>query len=446
MSRWFAERAWLGGGRGVRGGVVVDVEGERITAVDDGVQVPPPDAVRLSGLLLPGFANTHTHAFHRALRGRAQGAGDFWAWRELMYGLANRLEPDTYYALARASYAEMALAGITRVGEFHYLHHPPGGGRYAEPDAMGTALVQAAADAGIGLTLLDACYLQADVDGGELAGPQRRFGDAGVDEWWERLQASRAPRAAAAIHSVRSVPPAAMAAVADRARARDLPLHLHLSEQPRENEACRAVYGVTPTRLCADNGILGPQTTAVHATHVTGWDVEMLGRAEVGVCLCPTTERDLADGVGPARRLADAGVPLSVGTDSNAVIDVFEEARAVELDQRLVTGHRGLHRPEDLLRAATRGGMQALGWPDAGELRPGWRADFVAVGLDSCRLAGARDGDDGDLLTAVTYAATSEDITHVVVDGRPVVVDGRHLTVEDPARALADAVSAATPG
>ena len=450
LTAWHAERAWLGGGR-VERDVLVETRADRIVTVQPG-QPPPPGARRLPGLVLPGLANAHSHAFHRALRGRTHaGRGDFWSWRERMYQVAQGLQPDTYHALARAAYAEMALAGVTAVGEFHYLHHRPGGGRYADPNAMGDALVAAAKDAGIRLTLLDTCYLQADVDGSPLAGPQLRFGDDDAGRWAERADrlaeahggTAGGVRVGAAIHSVRAVPPAAMRAVAGWATTRQVPLHLHLSEQPRENQACLAVTGRTPAGLCADTGVLGARTTAVHATHLTGGDVELLGSSATAVCLCPTTERDLADGIGPAARLAAAGAPLCLGSDSHAVVDLFEEARAVELDERLATLVRGQHRPADLLAAATRHGMGSIGWEEAGAIEPGRLADLVAVRLDTPRLAGA-PGDD--LLAAVVFAATAADVSDVVVGGRLVVADGHHTLVDDVPAALTRAIAAVTTG
>jgi formiminoglutamate deiminase len=442
VTRWWAERAWLGGER-VAERVLIEVDGELLSSVEAGRDAPA-GARRLAGLVLPGLANAHSHAFHRALRGRTHGGrGDFWSWRERMYQLAARLEPDGCLALARAAYAEMALAGITTVGEFHYLHHPPGGGRYADPNAFGAALMAAAADAGVRLTLLDACYLQADVDGSPLAGPQLRFGDGDAERWAGRVSALDATgaRVGAAIHSVRAVPPAAMRLVAAWARERDAPLHLHLSEQRRENQACLAATGLTPAGLCAEQGVLGPGTTAVHATHLDDGDVALLGGGRTAVCMCPTTERDLADGIGPAGRLAAAGSPLALGSDSHAVVDLFEEARAVELDERLATERRGNHRPSDLLAAATEGGARALGWPGAGAIAPGRLADLVAVRLDTPRLAGAPAD---DLLAAVVFAATAADVSDVVVGGRQVVADGRHLLVGDVAAALDEAIRTVT--
>jgi formiminoglutamate deiminase len=437
--RWYAELAWLGGAREtVDERVLITTERDRVVAVEPG-RDPPVDARRLQGLVLPALANAHSHAFHRALRGRAQtGAGDFWAWRERMYALAAGIDPERYLALARATYAEMALAGVSAVGEFHYLHHPPGGGRYADPNAMGAALLRAAAEAGVRITLLDTCYLQADVDGTPLEGVQRRFGDGEAAAWAERVE-RLAPAAAgggallgAAIHSVRAVPPGAMAAVAAWAGQRRVPLHLHLSEQRRENQACLAATGRTPARLAADCGVLGERTTVVHATHPAGGDVELLGASGTTACLCPTTERDLADGIGPARQLAEAGCPLALGSDSHAVVDLFEEARAVELDERLASERRGHHRPLDLLRAATAGGMCSLGW-DAGAIEPGRLADLVSLRLDSPRLAGAAREDP---LAAVVFAATAADVSDLVVGGRQVVAAGQHLLVEDVPVAL----------
>ncbi|RCG23953.1 formimidoylglutamate deiminase [Sphaerisporangium album] len=425
-------------------GVVIEVADGRITAVRTGVPAPPPGAVHLRGLTLPGLANAHSHAFHRALRGRTQRErGTFWTWRRQMYEVAGRLTPENHHALARAAYAEMALAGVTCVGEFHYLHHDAGGRPYQAANAMGEALIAAAADAGIRITLLDTCYLRGGF-AAPLEGPQLRFGDGDAHAWAERADALKGggqARIGAAIHSVRAVPAGELAVVSGWARERGAPLHFHLSEQVAENEACLAAHGRTPAELLDAHGVLGRNATAVHATHLTPGDVTLLGGSGTGVCMCPTTERDLADGVGPARRLFEAGSPLSLGSDSNAVVDLFEEARGVELDERLATRERGHWRAAELLRGATSGGHAALGWPDAGRIEAGAPADLVAVALDSVRTAGASE--DAPLETVV-FAATAADVREVVAGGRHIVSQGRHLLVDDVPAALAAAVSAVT--
>ena len=428
MTSYHAELAWVDGRP--QADVAIGVEGDRFAFVTPGAP-PPAGATRLPGLTLPGLADTHSHAFHRALRGRThQGLGTFWAWRRRMYQVAQRLQPDTYLALATAVYAELALAGVTCVGEFHYLHHRGDGRPYADPNAMASALVEAAARAGVRLTLLDTCYLTADVDGSPPTGPQRRFADADVDAWARRVSALRPDprhwRLGAAVHSVRAVPAAQIPTVAEWAATHRTPLHLHLSEQPAENQACLRHHRRTPTELLADLGVLGPRTTAVHATHLSDLDRSLLGDTGTGVCLCPTTERDLGDGIGPARSLVDAGAPLSLGTDSHAVSDMFEEARCVELHLRLRDRRRGHFRAAELLQAASRAGHQALGWDDAGTIAAGARADLVTVALDSVRTAGTDPA-------AVVFTATAADVTQVVAGGRVVVRDGHHTLLDVPA-------------
>ena len=445
--QWHAQYAWLGDGIG--SDVLIEAEGERIVRIEAGVPAPA-EARRLPGLTLPGLANAHSHAFHRALRSRAQAqTGTFWTWREQMYEVAGRLDPETYRALAAAVFAEMALAGVSCVGEFHYLHHRPDGSPYDEPNAMGEALIAAASDAGIRITLLDACYLTGGI-GEPLRGVQLRFGDGTAGNWARRVESlyeetgkkeRRHARVGAAIHSVRAVPRKQLAAVASWAKEHRAPLHVHLSEQPAENEACLDAYGMTPTRVLAESGALGALTTAVHATHLTEEDVGLLGTTMTGVCMCPTTERDLADGIGPARDLADAGAPICLGSDQHAVVDLFEEARAVELNERLRTRVRGHWTAGELLAAATCNGHSGLGWPEAGRLEPGAYADLVTVGLDSVRTAGTAPG---HLAEAAVFAATAADVRHVVVSGRQIVRDGRHLLVDDVPAALARAIEAVT--
>ena len=280
--------------------------------------------------------------------------------------------------------------------------------------------------------------------GAPLNEVQRRFSDGDADAWAKRVETladGPGVRIGAAIHSVRAVDPGSAATVAGWAADRDRPLHAHVSEQPAENEACEDAYGRTPTRVLADAGALQAQFTAVHATHLSAPDIALLGSHGCRCCLCPTTERDLADGIGPARRLADAGASLCLGSDSHAVIDQFEEARALELDERLASGERGRHGAPSLLRAATADGHRSIGWPEAGTIAPGAPADLVTVGLGGVRTAGT---EPGSALEAVVFAAGAADVDRVLCGGREIVRDGAHVAL-DVARELRESVAAVLP-
>jgi formiminoglutamate deiminase len=449
----FCDQAWLGAQIGFASGVVISCSpGGSISGIRTGVAATPAGAVHVGGdVCLPGFVNGHSHAFHRALRGVTETrSGDFWTWRDLMYSVASQLDPDSYRELASLVYAEMLLAGYTAVGEFHYLHHAAGGVPYSNPNEMGLSLVTAASDAGIRLTLLDACYLQGGIDGAPLSGAQLRFSDTSGEGWSERVTgllsspggAGEAARFGAAIHSVRATPRQAIETVAAFAAFEDLPLHVHLSEQRRENEECLKVLGLTPTDLLSECGAVSAQMTAVHATHLTPSDLGRLGLKACGVCACPTTERDLGDGVGQFSDLAKAGAVLSIGSDSHAVIDPFEETRAIELNERLSSERRGLSRVPALLDAGTSGGSRALGWPEGG-LRVGAMADLVSVDVGSLRLAGrSSTGDRDGLLARLLFAAGGVDVDTVIVGGRVVVEAGEHVTL-GPSRALAERLGSA---
>lgn len=464
------EFAWIDGG--VRDDVLLGITDGRITAVRNGSGSrsgtspephpgAPPDAgpparasagvVDVHGVTLPGLVNAHSHAFHRVLRGRAQDTrGSFWSWRRQMYATAAVLDPDRLHRLARAVYAEMAVAGITCVGEFHYLHHPPGGGRYADANAMGAALVAAAQEAGVRLTLLDTLYLTAGV-GATVAEPaldpvQRRFSDGTVASWVERTVALRdaaTVRIGAAVHSVRAVPPPELARVVAAVGQTDRPdrqrvLHAHVAEQRDEVTQARDRHGRTPVELLADAGAVGPSFTAVHGVWLDQHDMALLADGGATVCACPTTERDLADGIVAVDQLRAAGVALALGTDQHVQIDLFEEARAAELDRRLVTRTRGLVPPAALLEAATRGGARSLGWHDAGRIALGAPADLCVVGLSSARLAGTRRE---DLPAALVHVASAADVRATMVAGRWVARDGRHQRL-DVAAELRTAIGA----
>lgn len=425
--KYWCEYAWLGGA-GVTRSVELEVRDGRFVSVRTHVVSPSPDSTVLPGVTLPGLANSHSHAFHRALRGRARG-DSFWSWRDGMYALAERLDPDSYATLAAAVFGEMVLAGITTVGEFHYLHHGQGGAPYDDPNEMTSAIVGAAATAGIRLTVLDTCYLAGGIDQ-PLSPIQERFSDGDAGSWRDRVDrvsSSGSVKIGAAVHSVRAVDPESIATVAMWSDHGSAPLHAHVSEQPAENAASIDRYGKTPTEVLADAGALSERFTAVHATHLTDRDIDLLGGAGSTLCMCPTTERDLADGVGEAQRLVAAGATLALGSDSHAVIDLFEEARAVELDERLVTGVRGGHSAEALLSAATAGGHRSLGWHDAGVIAVGQLADFVTVGLDSVRLAGSAEE---SLVSSIVMSATAADVRTVVVGGEVIVDAGAHKSLD----------------
>ena len=378
----------------------------------------PAGAIALD-FAAPGFANAHSHAFHRALRGRTHESGSFWSWRELMYRAAGRLDPARYRELAAAVFSEMVATGWTSVGEFHYVHHRPDGTPY-EDHAMELALADAAAEAGIRLVLLDTCYLAGGI-GRPLAAEQARFGDAGVGAWLDRWHALRETLAGrsplvtlgAALHSVRAVPRDALGFVARELPA-EVPLHIHLSEQTAENEDCVVAYGRTPTELLAEEGVLSPRLSVVHATHLTENDIRLLGDASVHAVFCPTTEADLGDGIGPGLELMEAGAKLAIGSDQNAVVDPLLELRGLEAGERLRSLRRGRIEPEELWRIGSAGGYGSLGL--AHPARVGGPLDLVELDPSSIRTAGSR-------LEQLPLTATAADVRRTVVGGRIVAHD-----------------------
>lgn len=414
--RWVADFAWLGGDE-LASDVLIETKAGVISNVERGLSDDRAD--RLTGIVIPGLVSAHSHAFHRALRGRTTASGDFWGWREMMYQLANRLDPDTYHDLAKAIFTEMLTSGITTVGEFHYLHHQPDGTHYADPNAMGEALINAARAVGIRLTLLDTAYLQSAADGSPPTPDQQRFSDGSVGAWAERVddlvnRFDRSPtvRIGAAAHSVRAVSSDDIATVGQLARQSELPVHIHVSEQPAENEAALQEHGMTPVALLEKSGLLGPSTTLIHGTHVTPGDIQTVAESGSGVCFCPTTEADLGDGIGPALEYANAGVPLSLGSDSNVSINILEEARRLEHHDRLRLGRRGVHSPSSLLEAATGNGATALGWDRTGSIEPGFLADLVVLDPTSPDMVGAGTG-----VSSVVMAASRASVTLVMVGG-----------------------------
>lgn len=392
---------------------------------------PPPEAIVHDlgpVMLLPGLVNAHSHAFQRAIRGAThrRGASDpssFWSWREAMYRCATALNPEGVYAITRRAYAEMLRAGITCVGEFHYLHHQPDGRLYDDPNELSRQILRAADDVGIRVVLLEVLYLRAGHDQPPLP-EQRRFQDADVDAYLRRVDDLRTAGVPVGLapHSIRAVPKDALHDAVQYAHRHDLPLHTHLSEQPRENEECRAEHGASPARVFADAGACARPRgfTAVHAVHTDADDHRVL--AGQHVCACPTTEADLGDGILPSVELRAAGVELALGSDSNAVIDLVQEARLLEMHDRLrgqarlrlcdAEGSLGL----PLLRAATEAGASSLGvGATAGRLCVGRPFDAFTVDLRDPFFEGV-SGEHR--LDALMCAGTARAVRHVFVGGR----------------------------
>ena len=372
-------------------------------------------------LVLPGFVNAHSHAFQRGIRGATQRRGEsFWSWRDAMYTAANALDPAGVFEITRLCFAEMLRAGITCVGEFHYVHHQPDGRPYDDPNELSRQVIRAAAEVGIRLVLLEVFYERAGA-GKDPLPEQRRFCDAGVDAYLERVDALRTDGVPMGItpHSIRAVTGDALRELARYAHDHDLPIHTHLSEQPRENEECQAEHGHTPAAAFAEAGACQRpgRFTAVHAVHITDDDRRIL--ADQTVCACPTTEADLGDGIVGAAALRRGGTNLALGSDANAVVDLIQEARLLEMDERLASGER-LRLADDagelglvLLDAATRGGARSLG-VDAGELKVGAPFDAVVIDLEDPFFAGvARDR----VVDALFTAGTAAPVRQVIVGG-----------------------------
>jgi formiminoglutamate deiminase len=416
MVTWHAQGAWLGGPH-LDSDVLIDVVDGRIVSVSEGTASEADET--LSGVVLPGLVSAHSHAFHRALRGRTYDAGgDFWAWRTPMYAIANALTPESYRDSATATFLEMVAGGITTVGEFHYVHHKPDGTPYRDPNAFGLALIEAASTAGIRLTLLDTAYLTSDVAGTPVSPEQKRFSDGSIEAWRDRVVALSETvgdkpmvRVGVAAHSVRGISADDLSVVRDTAADLGAPLHIHVSEQTVENAATLSEHGVTPVGLLAREGLLTATTTLIHATHLTQHDIELIATSGSIVCFCPTTESDLGDGLGPATELAEAGVPLCLGSDSNAIVDILREAHRLEQHDRLRLMRRGIHSSEALATSATTAGARSLGWIDVG-IAAGGQADFVSIDTDSSELSGT-----GETLGAVMSSATRASVKDVVVAG-----------------------------
>jgi formimidoylglutamate deiminase len=390
---------------------------------------------RLSGpAILPGMVNAHSHAFQRLIRGRTEhrsqhSTDSFWTWREQMYAAANTLEPDDIYAVSRRAFVEMALTGITAVGEFHYIHHSRDGSPYSDPNLLEREVIRAARDAGIRIALLRVAYARAGYQ--TDPNPQQvRFIEESPDLYLRNLEQlldvnDSMAWVGVAPHSVRALPLDYLKTIVAFANERSLPVHMHVAEQPAEVSACIAEHGRSPVALLETEGLLSKRFTAVHAIHVTPKAIAAFARAGAFVCACPTTERNLGDGVVPVDAYFDAGVRVSLGTDSQIQIDLLEDARELEYHLRLQKMERNVLAPmlaQRLFDCATVNGAASIGF-DGGRIRPGAPADFFTVDLNDLSIAGASPG---DLLTNIVFSLARTAVREVVVGGKRIVENGKH--------------------
>ena len=432
---WLPDLVYLDGRFESGRAIVCDDAGKIVQVTSEEVA----DAVRLSGrALLPGMINAHSHAFQRVIRGRTEHRSEhstdsFWTWREQMYAAANRLEPEEIYKISRVAFLEMALTGITAVGEFHYIHHQSDGSPYSDPNLLEREVIRAARDVGIRIALLRVAYARAGYQ--TEANPlQIRFIEQTPDIYLKNLeQLLGAPELSdgtawigVAPHSVRAVPLDYLKTIVAFANERELPVHMHVAEQPAEVNACIEEYGRSPLALLETEGLLSKRFTAVHAIHVTPKAIASLARAGAFVCACPTTERNLGDGVVPVDAYFDAGVRISLGSDSQIQIDLLEDARELEYHLRLQKMQRNVLAPElarKLFDCASVNGAASIGLHGGGKIEAGSPADFFTVDLDDLSIAGA---DRDSLLTNIVFSLSRTAVRDVVVGGKQIISHGLH--------------------
>jgi formimidoylglutamate deiminase len=388
--------------------------------------------------LLPGMINAHSHAFQRVLRGRTEyrtsdQADSFWTWREMMYSAATRLTPEDVYDASRMAFMEMALAGITAVGEFHYLHHAPDGTPYDDPNLLAKEVIRAANDVGLRIALLRVAYARSGFHA-EANPRQARFIETDPQVYLksvERLASDVGTQSTAwvgvAPHSVRAVRLPYLRDVIKFASTHNLKAHMHVAEQPAEVSASVEEYGRSPVALLDTEGLLSEDFTAVHAIHVTAKAIASFAKSGAMVCACPTTERNLGDGVVPADAYLRHGVQICLGTDSQAQIDLFEDARELEYHLRLQKLERAVLDGQELFASATINGARSIG-AQSGTLEIGKPADFFAIDLEDPSIAGAAND---NLLSNIVFAASRTAVREVVVGGKPIVSEGQHLLQED---------------
>jgi len=432
------ESLYLNGRFNTNAGVLADDSG-RISAVAEAQASSAQSVFFPRRALLPGFVNVHSHAFQRLIRGksesRATSGKDFWSWRGTMYHAAAQLTPQDVYDVARMAFLEMAHAGITTVGEFHYLHNAPGGQPYDDPNLLGKQVIAAAQSVGIRIALLRSAYFRSGYEVPPDPGQIRFFENrknflANTEALVAAYQGEENyVQIGVAPHSIRAVPLNDMREIFARANAKHLPVHMHISEQVAENKACQAEYGSTPITLLAKEKLLTSALTAVHATHTTDEEIHMMADAGAVICACPTTERNLGDGILSADKVMRAGVPIALGSDSQAQIDPLEDARQLDYHLRLSHQERavldqidGQPLAQRLFNSATINGARSLG-VTAGELTNNTYADFFTVDLDHPSIAG---NSPENLLPILIFGLPSSAICDVAVNGRLIIRDGRH--------------------
>src|SRR5689334_20325943 len=446
MATWLPDLVYVDG-RFESGAVVCDSAGKIVEITES-----PTDAIRLGGrAMLPGMVNAHSHAFQRVIRGRTEhrsqhSTDSFWTWREQMYAAANTLEPDDLYAVSRLAFLEMAVTGITAVGEFHYIHHAPDGSPYSDPNLLEREVIRAARDVGIRIALLRVAYARAGYQ--REPNPQQvRFIESSPDVYLKNLEQLLTARelkhgeawVGVAPHSVRAVPLDYAKTIVEFAKMRGLVVHMHVAEQTAEVAACIEEYRRSPVALLETEGLLSEKFTAVHAIHVTSKAVSAIADSRAKVCACPTTERNLGDGVVPVDEYFNQGVPVSLGTDSQTQIDLLEDARELEYHLRLQRMSRNVLATDNtndtdesalarrLFECATVNGASSIGF-ERGSLEVGGPADFFTVDLNDPSIAGSSPE---NMLANVVFSLSRTAVRDVVVGGKPIVADGRHAQQDE---------------
>jgi formimidoylglutamate deiminase len=438
---WLPDLLWTGERFEPDLAIVCDEKGKIIMLAKE--KALDCDVFRLAGrAVLPGLVNGHSHAFQRVIRGRTEYRSaerdSFWTWREMMYAAATRLSPDQVFTASRMAFYEMALSGITAVGEFHYLHNAPDGSRYEDPNLLAKQVIDAAREVGIRITLLRVAYARS---GFNVAPNPRQLRFIETDPHaflraHESLTRDTAfdefVKTGIAPHSIRAVPLDYLKILEGFAAEHGTLVHMHVAEQEAELDACQMEYGTTPIELLQREGLLTERFTGVHAVHITEAESQHLGRAGATVCACPTTERNLGDGVVPADRLFEDKVPISLGTDSQTQIDLLEDARELEYHLRLEKQERavladkrdsGIDSPaRRLFECTTLAGARSIGH-NVGLLEPGREADFFSINLSDPSIAGWTID---SLLANIVFCLNRTAIRDVVVGGNQIVADGRH--------------------